>query len=164
MSNYFDAYEAVDELIDDVNDEIFEYCYDDIYEELCRRVVEGELSLEDAEILNEAAADKYLVEKGVFKTKKQKQKEEEEAKAAAKKKLKKNIAIGAGATVGAGALIGGGALAHKKGIDKKVIEKGKKLLPYSGKFEKKNVAKKIKEKDEQISNFYKKKLKDGLFS
>ena len=125
MTNYFDAYEAVDELIDDVNTEYYEGCYEEIYEEICRRVDEGELSLEDGEILNEAAADKYLyIEEKVnigklkLKTKKQKAKEEAEAKKAKKKKIIKNAAIGAG--IGAAA-IGGGIAAHKTGLDTKAL-------------------------------------------
>ena len=36
--------------------------YDLIYEELCERVECGELSLEDAEIINDVAYDKYVME------------------------------------------------------------------------------------------------------
>ena len=59
----FDAYEAVDELIDDINDDYYEACvdaYEQIYEELIERVECGEMSLAEAEIVNEAAAEKYL--------------------------------------------------------------------------------------------------------
>ena len=40
--------------------------YEAIYEELTERVEAGELSLEDAEIINEAAAEKYLTEGNAF--------------------------------------------------------------------------------------------------
>lgn len=67
----FDAYEAVDELIDEINEEYAveaaEDAYQQIYEELCERVDCDELTLEEAEIINEAAAEKYLVENGDFK-------------------------------------------------------------------------------------------------
>ena len=56
----FDAMEAVDELIDDINNDYYESCYDAIYEELCDRVAYGELTLEEAEMINDAAAEKYL--------------------------------------------------------------------------------------------------------
>ena len=115
MSNYFDAYEAVDELIDDVNTEYYEECYDSIYGELCRRVEEGELSLEDAEILNDAAANKYLVEKCGKGCKEPKK--EMEPNAERRKNLKK-ATIGVGAT---GAVVGTGIAAHITGVDKKAV-------------------------------------------
>ena len=63
----FDAYEAVDELIDEINDdyavEAAEEAYQQIYEELCERVECDELTLEEAELINDAAAEKYLYEK-----------------------------------------------------------------------------------------------------
>lgn len=64
----FDAYEAVDALIDDINAEYLESVdehaseYEDIYNELCERVDNGELTLEEAEVINEMAAEKYLGE------------------------------------------------------------------------------------------------------
>ena len=58
----FNAYEAVDELIDDINVDYYESCYDAIYEELCDRVDYGELTIEEAQMINEAAAYKYLYE------------------------------------------------------------------------------------------------------
>ena len=42
--------------------------YDLIYKELCERVDSGELSLEDAEVINEAAAEKYLTEEAIMET------------------------------------------------------------------------------------------------
>ena len=58
----FDAMEAVDELIDDINNDYYESCYDAIYEELCERVECGELTIKEAEMINESAAEKYLTE------------------------------------------------------------------------------------------------------
>lgn len=40
--------------------------YDLIYEELCERVECGELSLEDAEIINDVAYDRYVNEANVY--------------------------------------------------------------------------------------------------
>ena len=58
----FDAYEAVDDLIDEINDdyavEAAEEAYQQIYEELCERGECNELTLEEAEIINDAAAEK----------------------------------------------------------------------------------------------------------
>ena len=65
----FDAYEAVDVLIDEINDsytESGEDLYQQIYEELCERVECGELTLEEANIINDAAANKYLVDDEAF--------------------------------------------------------------------------------------------------
>lgn len=121
MSNYFDAYEAVDELIDDVNTEYYEECYDSIYGELCRRVEEGELSLEDAEILNEAASNKYLVEKCGKGCKEPKKEMEPNAE---KRKNIKKVALGVAAT---GAAVGAGVAAHKTGLDKKVFNGAKSI-------------------------------------
>ena len=61
----FDAYEAVDNLIDEINEEYEESAcdvYEQVYEELCERVDCGELTLEEAEIINDMAAEKYLTE------------------------------------------------------------------------------------------------------
>lgn len=58
----FDAYEAINDIIDDINEDYYESCYDAIYEELCDRVDYGELTIEEAELINEAAAEKYLYE------------------------------------------------------------------------------------------------------
>ena len=65
----FDAYEAVDDLIDEINDEYAveavdegAEAYQQIYDELCERVECEELTLEEAEIINDAAAEKYLSE------------------------------------------------------------------------------------------------------
>ena len=62
----FNVNEAVDELIDDINVDYYESCYNAIYEELCDRIECGELSLEEAEMINEAAAEKYLTEGNAF--------------------------------------------------------------------------------------------------
>ena len=62
----FDAYEAINELIDDINVDYYESCYDAIYEELCDRVDYGELTIEEAEMINDAAAEKYLPEGNAF--------------------------------------------------------------------------------------------------
>ena len=59
----FNAFEAVNNIIDEINENYYESCYDAIYEELCDRVECGELTIEEAEMINEAAADKYLYEK-----------------------------------------------------------------------------------------------------
>ena len=40
--------------------------YELIYEELCERVECGELSLEDAEIINDVAYDRYVTERNVY--------------------------------------------------------------------------------------------------
>ena len=61
----FDATEAINDIIDDINNDYYESCHDAIYEELCERVDSGELTIEDAEMINEAAADKYLTEAGL---------------------------------------------------------------------------------------------------
>lgn len=42
--------------------------YDLIYKELCERVDSGELSLDEAEVINEAAAEKYLTEEAIMET------------------------------------------------------------------------------------------------
>ena len=61
----FDAIEAINDIIDDINDDTMEYaesCYEDIYEELCYRVESGELTLEEAELINDKAYDMYMSE------------------------------------------------------------------------------------------------------
>ena len=58
----FDATEAINDIINDINVDYYESCYNAIYEELTERVESGELSLEEAQMINEAAADKYLTE------------------------------------------------------------------------------------------------------
>ena len=69
----FNAFEAVNNIIDEINENYYESCYDSIYEELCDRVAYGELTIEEAEMINEAAAEKYLYEKvRLFKKKKKK--------------------------------------------------------------------------------------------
>ena len=88
----FDAYEAVDELIHENNEGYMEAAYetyDRIFEELSDRVECGMLSLEDANLINEAAAQKYLTPPDPDEKEK-------------KKKKRKKLAIGA--AVGAGAL------------------------------------------------------------
>ena len=58
----FDAIEAINDIIDDINDDAAEYaesCYEEIYDELCYRVECGELTLEDAELINEKAYAMY---------------------------------------------------------------------------------------------------------
>ena len=62
----FNVNEAVEELIDDINVDYYESCYDAIYEELCNRVECGELTSEEAEMINDAAAEKYLTEGNAF--------------------------------------------------------------------------------------------------
>ena len=56
----FDACEAVNDLINEINEDYYESCYNAIYEELCEKVENGELTIEDAEMINEAATKKYL--------------------------------------------------------------------------------------------------------
>ena len=66
----FDAIEAINDIIDDINDDVAEYtesCYEEIYDELCYRVKSGELSLEEAEMINEKAYDKYVSESFIMK-------------------------------------------------------------------------------------------------
>ncbi len=58
----YNAMEAVDELIDDINNDYYGSCYDAIYEELCDRVECGELTIEEAEMINDVAYDKYVTE------------------------------------------------------------------------------------------------------
>ena len=58
----FNAFEAVNNIIDEINENYYESCYDSIYEELCDRVAYGELTIEEAEMINEAAAYKYITE------------------------------------------------------------------------------------------------------
>ena len=109
----FEAYEAVDDLIDEINDdyaaEAAEEAYQQIYEELCERVDYGELTLEDAEIINEAAAEKYLYEDGEEsseddETSEKDKKSKKKKKKHSKKKIAAGIAIGTGAAYGLSAL------------------------------------------------------------
>ena len=58
----FNVNEAINDIIDDINEDYYESCYDAIYEELCDRVNYGELTLEEAEMINVAAAEKYITE------------------------------------------------------------------------------------------------------
>ena len=58
----YNAMEAVDNIIDDINSDYYESCYDAIYEELCDRVENGELTIEEAELINDVAYDKYVTE------------------------------------------------------------------------------------------------------
>ena len=63
----FDAIEAINDIIDDINDDAAEYaesCYEDIYDELCYRVESGELSVDEAELINQVAYEKYFGESG----------------------------------------------------------------------------------------------------
>ena len=63
----FNAIEAINDIIDDINDDAMEYaesCYEEIYDELCYRVESGELTLEEAELVNEKAYEKYFGESG----------------------------------------------------------------------------------------------------
>ena len=64
----FDAIEAINDIIDDINDDAAEYaesCYEEIYDELCYRVECGDLTVEEAELINEKAYDMYIIEKSV---------------------------------------------------------------------------------------------------
>lgn len=61
----FDATEAINDIIEDINDEVDVYdesCYDAIYEELCDLVDGGEMSLEDAQMILDRAGDIYMSE------------------------------------------------------------------------------------------------------
>ena len=58
----FNAFEAVNNIIDEINVDYYESCYDAIYEELCDRVDSGKLSLEFAELVNKEAYAKYVNE------------------------------------------------------------------------------------------------------
>ena len=61
----FDVVEAINDIIDDINDDAMESAkaqYEQIYETLCLRVECGDLTLEDAEAVNEAAYEKYFGE------------------------------------------------------------------------------------------------------
>ena len=59
----FDATEAINDIIDEINSDYYESCYNAIYDELFEKVITEEISLEDAQMINEAAAEKYLTEK-----------------------------------------------------------------------------------------------------
>ena len=66
----FDAIEAINDIIDDINDDVAEYsesCYEEIYDELCYRVECGDLSVEEAELINNAAYEKYVSEAAGYK-------------------------------------------------------------------------------------------------
>lgn len=66
----FDAYEAVDQLIDDINDGEYDNClpktgkeiYESIHRVLCKDVESGAITLEFADEINEMAYDKYVLE------------------------------------------------------------------------------------------------------
>ena len=127
----FDAYEAVDELIDEINDEYAveaaEEAYQKIYEELCERVDYGELTLEDAEIINEAAAEKYLYEDGEESSEDDETSEKDKkSKKKKKKHSKKKIAAGvaSGIAIRTGALYGLNALNAREAYRR--FEKDKK--------------------------------------
>ena len=63
----FDAIEAINDIIDDINEDAAEYaesCYEEIYDELCYRVECGDLTLEEAEMVNQVAYEKYFGESG----------------------------------------------------------------------------------------------------
>ena len=111
----FDAYEAINDIIDDINEDYYESCYDAIYEELCDRVDYGELTIEEAEMINEAAAYKYLYEtKNIDKALEEDDDDDKKKKESDKNIKKKKVAAGVGlAAAGAGALAYGG----KKYID-----------------------------------------------
>ena len=98
----FNVNEAVDELINDINVDYYESCYDAIYEELCDRVDYGELTIEEAEMINEAAAYKYLYEAEDD----DKALETDDDKKKKKKINKKKLAAGIGLAIGAGTAIG----------------------------------------------------------
>ena len=89
----FNVNEAVDELIDDINVDYYESCYDAIYEELCNRVESGELTIEEAEMINDAAAEKYLTEGNAYNrvlNKRAKEVEQLDKRISALQKLKDN--------------------------------------------------------------------------
>ena len=115
----FNAFEAVNNIIDEINENYYESCYDSIYEELCDRVECGELTIEEAEMINEAAAYKYLyeaedVDKALETDDDDDKKTKKSDKNIKKKINKKKVAAGVGlAAAGAGALAYGG----KKYID-----------------------------------------------
>ena len=106
----FDVYEAVDELIEEINTDYYESCYDAIYEELCDRVDYGELTIEEAEMINDVAAYKYLyeaedVDKALEEDDDDDKKKKKSDRNIKKKINKKKIAAGVGlAAAGAGAL------------------------------------------------------------
>ena len=107
----FDATEAINNIIDDINADYYESCYDAIYEELCERVEDGNMTIEEAEMVNEAAAEKYLyeksknVDKALEEDDDDDKKKKESDKNIKKKINKKKVAVGVGlAAAGAGAL------------------------------------------------------------
>ena len=108
----FDATEAINDIIDDINVDYYESCYDAIYEELCDRVDYGELTIEEAEMINEAAAYKYLyeaedVDKALEEDDDDDKKKKKSDKNIKKKINKKKVAAGVGLAA-AGALAYGG--------------------------------------------------------
>ena len=122
----FDAIEAINDIIDDINDDAMEYaesCYEEIYEELCYRVECGDLTAEEAEMVNQAAYEKYVSE-----AKKCKSEDESECcgedcdKKPKKKKVAAAIGKAAGVAAGAAAL----GYAAKTAVDLNTLQKGAK--------------------------------------
>ena len=102
----FDATEAINDIIDDINADYYESCYDAIYEELTERVESGEMTIEEAEMVNEAAAEKYLseaedVDKALETDDDDDKKKKESDKNIKKKINKKKVAAGLGLAAGA---------------------------------------------------------------
>ena len=116
----FDAYEAVENLIDDINEDYYiyrEHCedaYNEIYEELCERVNNDELTLREAEIINEAAIKKFLTPPDPD--------EDEEKPLPKKLTAKKKAAIAAGTVLG----VGTAAYVGKSVYDKDLYVNSKK--------------------------------------
>ena len=123
----FDAYEAVDDLIDEINDdyavEAAEEAYQQIYEELCERVECDELTLEEAELINDVAAEKYLYEEGE-ESSEDDDSSEKDKKSKKKKKKHSKKKIAAGIAIGTGALYGLNALNAREAYRR--FEKDKK--------------------------------------
>lgn len=92
-----DVYEAINDIIEDINTEH----YNDICDELELRVESGDLTLEDAQVIADKAADIFIEKKGNDKDDDEDKKKEKKAKL---KKIAKGVGIGVGAAAaGAGA-------------------------------------------------------------
>lgn len=56
----FNPYDTIDSLIGEYNDDVDIARYESVYDELCQRVNAGELTVEEAELINDRAAEMYL--------------------------------------------------------------------------------------------------------
>lgn len=56
----FNPYDTIDSLIGEYNNDVDIARYESVYDELCQRVNNGELTVEEAELINDRAAEMYL--------------------------------------------------------------------------------------------------------